>query len=452
MNVNDQFILDIKRLGINGEGIGFYNKMAVFVPNAIPGEGHNVTITNINGKMAFAKSSEIKHESNDRVEPKCPYYNECGGCNTMHINYDKMLDFKRDLIIESINRYTKLNPKQFEIHQVARSNPYNYRNKSQLQVRQYSDGIHVCMFKENSNITIPIDNCLIQNSRINDLNTDILKLMEELKIMPYNHKNKEGIIRFITIRVNKNDESLVTLVCYKHSDEINILAKKILKLDGVKGVYENINSNLKDNNILGDNTTHLCGDEYIIETLGNVKYQIYPTTFFQLNSNQAEVLYNLVLKAAKLSRKEVVLDAYCGVGSIGLFVAKMAKEVIGIENNKESILAANNNAKLNKISNTKFYEGDATKVLPKLIDKGIKFDVIIVDPPRTGLTDEFIKTLLETNVKKIVYVSCNPSTLAKNLDLLSSKYKVMSIAPVDMFPQTALVESVCSLLLKEQKN
>lgn len=453
MKENDQFILDIKRLGINGEGIGFYNRMAVFVPGAIPGEGHNVEVTSVNGKMAFAKTLEIKHSSPDRRIPECPYYGVCGGCHTMHINYLKMLEEKRNLIIESINRYTKLNPKQFEIHPVVGSNlEFNYRNRSQLQVRNYEDGLHVCMLKENSNITVPVSNCLVQKNVINEVNEKILGIMKSMHVDAYNNKNKSGLVRFITVRANKKDECLVCIVCYKHDDIIKSLAKEVLNIPQVKGVYESINSNVKDSEILGDKTTHLCGDEYIIETLGNIKYQIYPTTFFQLNSEQAEKLYNIVLKNCKLSRKETVLDAYCGVGSIGLFIAKMAKEVIGIESNKDSIESAKKNAILNKITNATFYDGDAAKLLPKLLNDGKKFDVIVVDPPRTGLSDDFLKSLLDSNVKRIIYVSCNPSTLAKNLEVLREKYKVMSIAPVDLFPQTSLIESVCQLVLKDKTN
>ena len=194
----------------------------------------------------------------------------------------------------------------------------------------------------------------------------------------------------------------------------------------------------------------MCGDKFIVENLGKIKYQIYPTTFFQLNTLQAEQLFNEVLKSCKLSFKETVLDAYCGVGTIGLFLAKMSKEVIGIEYNKDSVIAATENAKLNNIKNSKFFQGDATELLPKMINDGYNFDVVVVDPPRVGLGEKFIETILNTNIKRIVYVSCNPSTLAKDLNLLKEKYKVNYITPFDMFPQTPLVESVCVLTKNEK--
>lgn len=450
MKEQDKFILDIKRIGINGEGIGFYNKMAIFVPNAIPGEGHEVEITKCDKKMAFAKTTLLKNPSKDRKIPECPYYSECGACQTMHINYTQMLKFKKELIVEALSRYTTLNSRSFEIRDVVASpEEFGYRNRSQLVVKTNVDESSVCMIKENSNNIIFIDECMVNKPLINDLNKQITKILDKLEIKPY-FKNNDGLIRYLTIRVNQKNEALVCFVCYKDDEKLKELGREVIKLNGVKSVYVNYNNNTKTNNIYGKNTILLEGNEYIIETLGKIKYQIGPTTFFQLNSKQAEAMYNQILKAAKLSFKETVLDAYCGVGSIGLYLAKMAKEVVGIELNEDSVLAANSNAKLNKISNAKFLQGDSKALLPKLIADGYQFDVIVADPPRTGLTEEFIKTILDSNIKRFVYVSCNPSTLAKDLELLKEKYNVNSITPFDMFPNTSLVESVCTLSLKSK--
>ncbi len=443
----DEFILDVKRLGINGEGIGYYNRLAIFVPNAIPGEGHNIKITEVKSNMAFGKSLEIKNKSEYRKEPKCIYYDKCGGCNTMHIDYNKMLDFKRDILVEALNKYSGLNTKSFEIKKTIGLNEFNYRNKSQLPLRVEDDKLKVAMIKENSNIFIPIDECIIQNKLLNDLNNSICKIIEKNKISIYSYKEKKGIIRYITIRVNKNNEALVDLVCYQYEDLKN-LADEIMKLKGVKGVYQSLNTVFTQGaSIVGGDLIHLAGDKYIIETLGNIKYMLYPDTFFQLNTLIAEEMMKTVLKSLKLSFKERVLDAYSGVGTIGLYIAHNSKEVIGIENNKSSVLAANENAKLNNIKNAKFLQGNAEELLPKMIKDGEEFDAIVVDPPRTGLNDKFIKALLESNVKRIVYVSCNPATLAKNLSVLKEKYNVNSITPFDMFPNTAHVESV-TLLVK----
>jgi 23S rRNA (uracil-5-)-methyltransferase RumA len=450
MKEQDQFILDIKRLGINGEGIGFYNKLAVFVDGAIPGEGHEILVTRVEPKMAFGQTVQIKTESPARCEAKCQYYGTCGGCNVMHISYEKMLEEKRNLVIEALNRYTRLNTRSFEIKPTVPSPQiYGYRNKSQLAIKK--DGkSYVCMTKKKSNDLLYVESCDVQNPLINKLNNEILAIIDELGITPYLYKFNRGVLKFLVIRVNKKNEAQVCFVCKEKTPKLRELAKRVIKLDGVKSVYENFSDSMKQGVIFGDVTNHLEGDKYIIEELGRIKYQIYPTTFFQLNTLQAENMYSIVQKACKLSRKERVLDAYCGVGSIGLYIANMASEVIGIEYNQASVDAANENAKLNRINNAKFYQGDAAELLPKMIEDGIVFDVVVADPPRVGLGDVFINTLLETEVRRIIYVSCNPSTLAKDLEKLSAKYKINSITPIDMFPQTAHVESV--VLLEKKSN
>ena len=450
MKIDDQFILDIKRMGINGEGIGFYNKLAIFVDGAIPGEGHDICITKVEGKMAFGKTIEIKNASPARKAAECPYYESCGGCAVMHVDYNQMLDYKRSILIEALNRYTRLDTKSFEIRKTVPSdNIFGYRNKAQLPIKKLDNKTSTCMIKARSNELVCIDECMVQNPLINKLNNQILEIVDELGISPYLYKFNRGVLKYLVVRVNKNNEALVCFVCYEKNKKLIELANRVMKLDGVVSVYENFNTSLKQGIIFGNETNHLAGEKYIVETLGKIKYQIYPTTFFQLNTHQAEKMYDAVLKACKLSRKERVLDAYCGVGSIGLYLAHMAGEVVGIEYNKDSIAAAKENAKFNKINNAKFYQGDAAELLPKMIKDGEAFDIVVADPPRTGLGDKFIEAILQTEVKRLIYVSCNPATLAKNLEVLSQKYKVTSITPIDMFPQTPLVESVTVLELKK---
>jgi len=448
--IGDEFILDIKRLGINGEGIGFYNKKAVFVDNAIPGEGVNVKVIESTDKMLKAKVLEYKNKSENRINPVCPKYGSCGGCNTMHIKYEYMLKLKKDILVEAITRYTKLNPKSFEISDTVPSKEFNYRNRSQLGLRSDDDKVSLCMTMANSNIQVSIDDCYVQDKVINRINNDICKLIEDNNISIYSYKENKGILRYVTIRVNKKGDALVDLVLFDDDKIVDILASKILKIDNVKGVYKSINRSLKSGSeIVGDNLTLLCGKEYIVEEVGKIKYMIYPDTFFQLNTIQAEKMAEIVLKKAKLSFKERVLDAYSGIGFLGLYLAHNSKEVVGIEYNNNSVKLANMNAKMNKINNAKFYQGDSSELLKKMIDDGDTFDVIVVDPPRTGLDQKFMNSLIKANAKRIIYVSCNPATLAKNLDFLSQYYNVNSITPLDFFPNTALVESVVSLVLKK---
>lgn len=446
MKEQDNFILDIKRLGINGEGIGFYNKCAVFVDGAIPGEGHNVEVVSCQEKMAFAKSLEIKTSSPDRVNPTCPYYLECGGCNTSHIKYEKMLEFKREILVESLRRYTTLNPRSFEIKPtVASDNIFGYRNRSQLFVKKYEDKLSVCMLKAKSNQSVVIDDCLVQKPIINELNSQILSIAQELGISTYIPRYNRGVLRYLVVRANEENEALVCLVCAEKNSKIKELAKRVIALNNVVGVYENFNDSIKEGTFFGPETNLLEGKPYIIEKIGNIKYRIYPNTFFQLNTKQAEKMFEIIKKACKLSRKEKVLDAYCGVGSIGLYLANMALEVTGIEYSKESVEAATENAELNKIKNARFLQGDAGMLIPKLLEEGSQFDIIVVDPPRTGLDESLISAILNAKVKRVIYASCNPSSLAKDIEKLSSAYNVNSIVPIDMFPQTALVESVVQM-------
>jgi len=446
--VNDEFILDIKRIGINGEGIGYYNKKAVFVDGIIPGESANVRITEAQDKMLKAEIVEMKKTSEYRVEPSCPFYKECGGCNTMHIAYDYMLKLKKEIVKESITRYTKLNPRSFEIKDTIPSNNTYYRNKSQLQLVKNNGNTSVSMLKANTNINIPINDCLCQKELINKLNNSICKLIDEENISLFDYKTNKGILRYLIIRVNRKNEALVDIVTFDDDKVVDILASKIKKLDNVSGVYKSNNRSLKSGSeIIGTNLTFLVGKEYITENIGKISYKIYPNTFFQLNTNQAEKMAELVLKSCKLSFKERVLDAYSGIGLLGLYLAHNAKEVVGIEYNDSSVISANENAKLNKINNAKFYQGDSGDLLLKLLNDKEYFDVIVVDPPRTGLDNKFIDAIIKSKAKRIIYVSCNPATLAKNLDVLSEYYNVNSITPMDFFPNTALVESVACLSL-----
>ena len=453
MKENDEFILDIKRLGINGEGIGFYNKLAIFVDDAIPGEGHNVKITKVEKNLAYAKSLEIKHKSPDRIAPICKHYYECGGCQTMHIKYEKMLEYKRELIIEAIKKYTKLNPKSFEIYPTIPSDKITeYRNRSILPVKEGLDtNLHVCMIKQNTNYLTAIDTCVVQDPLINDINNQIIDIANKLHLRAYVQKYNRGLLRYISIRVNRKNEALVTLICGEKNPKIKELAKEVSKIPGVKGVYENFNLEKKAINPFGEETNHLFGEEYIIENLGDIQYKIYPTTFFQLNTLQAEKLVDTVKKISKLSRNEIVIDAYCGVGAIGLYLAKNVKTVIGIENNKDSVLAAKDNAKLNKIKNAKFYQGDSINLIPKVIEdnKDVKEFTLIVDPPRTGLDKKLIECINNSSIRRIVYISCNPATLAKDLDLLSEKYNISSLTPLDLFPLTSHCESITILNIKK---
>ena len=288
-----------------------------------------------------------------------------------------------------------------------------------------------------------------QADQINNINKKILALMDKLNVVPYIEKYKRGEVKYIVTRVSHfNKEAQVTFVIGEKTPKIKELAKEVIKIDSVVSVFESFADGEGDSLIFGSDIKLLEGKKTILESIGKYKFELLPTAFFQLNPIQTEVLYEHVLKACKLSFKERVLDAYCGVGTIGIYLAHNASEVIGIEYNKEAVENANNNAQLNKIKNAKFLQGDVVELLPHMIKEGNQFDVIVADPPRVGLGAELCEAILESGAKRFIYVSCNPATLAKDLNILTKKYNVNSIEPFDMFPNTSHVEAICVLSLK----
>lgn len=447
LNVGDNIEVTIKRLGINGEGIGYYNRLVVFVAGAIPGEKCVVEITDSREKMAYAKLVSLKNTSPDRVEAKCKYYGRCGGCSCMHIEYQKMAEYKRKSVIEAIERYTDLNPRSFEIKPtVVMESPFGYRYKSQLPVRDFNGKATVGLYSVDSKEVVYIDSCMNHADSINNINKKILEYVDSLNVTPYVEYYRRGELKHIVTRVSHlTGEAQVTLVTHSKTPKIFELAKKVITIPNVVSVYESINEDNKDGEIFGDNLKLLEGKKTIMEGIGKYKFELMPNAFFQLNPSQTEKLYELALKAAKLSFKETVLDAFCGVGTIGLYLSHNAKEVIGIESNKEAVDNANNNAVINRVKNARFICGDVKEELKKL---DTAFDVIVCDPPRTGLGSDLCESFLESNAKRIVYISCNPATLAKDLNILTTKYNVKYIQPLDMFPNTPHCESICQLSLK----
>ena len=447
-----EVIVDIKRLGINGEGIAYYKKLAIFVNDAIPGEGINVKITKILDKMAFAEIVDYKHKSLDRVEPMCPFYKECGGCQTMHIEYNKMCDYKRDAVVEAITRYTKLNARSFEIKKTfGMSNPYNYRYKSQLTASSQFDKLGLGLIKSNSNKVTIIDSCQTQAELVNKINQEVVEILNKYSFTPYDPKTQKGDIRNVVVRVSHyNQEAQVTLVyAYNKLDaKLRKVAKDIIKIEHVVSVAKSYHDTFDDGLIIQKECVVLEGKKTITETIGKYKFELSPESFFQLNPVQTENLYDFVMKAAKLSRKENVLDLYCGAGTIGIYMSKMANKIIGVEVNSKAVENAIENAKRNNVKNAEYYAGTVYEVLPQLAQKNINVDVLVCDPPRMGLGRDVCKMILDNEFKRVVYVSCNPATLAKDLDLLSKKYNVKYIQPVDMFPNTSHVESVALLSLK----
>ncbi|WP_026693530.1 23S rRNA (uracil(1939)-C(5))-methyltransferase RlmD [Peribacillus kribbensis] len=445
--------LTIKRLGINGEGVGYFKRQVVFVHGALPGEEVVAEVTRIHPKFAEASIKKIRKESADRVTPPCPVYYECGGCQLQHIGYDRQLKEKRDIIVQALERHAKVSGESIDIREtIGMENPWHYRNKSQFQVGTNQNGeIIAGLYALNTHRLIDIPECIVQHPKSNRATRIVKKIIAKLQIPIYNERKKKGVVRTVVTRVGFNTGELQIVIItatdtLPKRDELIAEIKK--QLPEVKSVVQNINSK-NTSMIFGEKSIHLSGENLIRETLGDMSYELSARTFFQLNPIQTVKMYDEVKKAAGLTGTERVVDAYCGVGTIGLWVADSAKEIRGMDVIKESIQDARKNAARHGVKNAKYEVGKAEDIMPKWIKEGWKPDVLIVDPPRTGLDDKLLQTIIKVKPKKIVYVSCNPSTLAKNIQTLSRLYKVNSIQPVDMFPQTAQVESVSQLILKK---
>lgn len=449
MTVGQKFPLTIKRLGINGEGVGFFKRNVVFVKGAIPGEEVTVKVTNVSNKFAEAEILAIRKKSPARVTPPCPVYDECGGCQLQHMKYSAQLTNKRDIVVQAMEKYAKqLQP---EIRNtLGMQDPWHYRNKSSFQVRKEGKRVYAGLFAQGTNKLLNINSCLVQKPITSNITVDVRKALQKFGISIYDGKNLNGLVRTIVVRTGvQTGETQLCLVTtrkeFPHKEEFIERIKK--QHPKIVSITQNINKE-KTSLIFGDETIVLDGKETIHERLGELAFDLSSRAFFQLNPEQTVHLYNEIKKAAALTGKESVVDAYCGVGTIGLWLADQAKEVRGMDIVPESIANAKINARNHGFKHARYYTGAAEDLMAKWEREGYTPDVVTVDPPRTGLAPSFIRTVMKIKPNRIVYTSCNPSTLAKDLQQLSAMYNVEYIQPVDMFPQTAHVEAVSVLTLK----
>lgn len=445
---NQEILLTVKRIGINGEGIGYYKRLAVFIPYALPKEEVVVRITEVKEQYARGEIVKFKKEkSQERIIPKCPYYSKCGGCQLQHVNYQAQCNFKKEIVKESFDKYYngKLNDKLFK-NTIGQDIPYYYRNKVKLPVRYDGEKLVTGLYAQDTNKLVYIDNCIIEKEDLRHIVDLICEHLTKYQVIAFNPKSREGILRHIIARSSSlTNEIQITLVLYKRDQRTINIAKELINFPNVASVYISINNDIDAIENFGKETFLLEGNATIIEQIGDFKFELLPTSFFQLNLEQTNKLYNEVKRVAKISSNENVVDGYCGVGTIGIFLSKDAKEVRGIDNNKEAIVNANNNNKLNNIKNAKFYSGNMLTYLEKWKKEGFTPDVLIVDPPRTGMELKLLNYLQANPINKIVYVSCNPATLAKNCNHLQKFYHILSIQPLDMFPNTSNVETVVLL-------
>ena len=396
---------------------------------------------------AYGKLLEIIEKSKSRVETDCETYKRCGGCDLRHIEYGKTLEMKQNAIQSLVNKTLKNKIKVEET--LGMEKPYFYRNKAQYPVGINKENIPVIgVFANRTHEIIPIEECLIQNKESQKVAKFVLEFIKENNISVYNEKTRKGLIRHIVtkIGIRTNELMLILVINGKSIPNENKLVKEVLeKFPNVKTIVKNINTN-NTNVIMGKENINLYGNGYIEDILGEFKFKISPLSFYQVNPIQAEKLYNIGVELANISKEDVVFDLYCGIGTISIFMAKYAKKVYGIEIVEEAIKDAKENAKINDIKNCEFISGDVEKVLDDLINnKKIIPDIIMIDPPRKGLDNKSVENILKISPKKIVYISCNPASLVRDLAKLEEKYEINKIKPVDMFPYSKHIEC-CTLL------
>lgn len=448
---NNEYIVDIIDNGFEGEGIAKINNFTVFVKGAIKGEKIKILILKVNSSYAFAKILEIITPSEYRCQSDCNSYKRCGGCDLRHIKYEKTLDIKRNMVQSLVNKTLS---KDIKVNNtIGMENPFNYRNKAQYPVGVDKENIPLFgVFANRTHEIIPTQGCKIQTKISEEIAKYILEFIKENNIKVYDEKSNKGIFRHIIIKVGmKTNEVMCVFVVNeeKIKKEKELILELTKRFPEIKTIVKNINDK-NTNVILGDKNIILFGDGYIKDKLGEYTFKISPMSFYQINPIQTEKLYNLAIQKAELTGKENVLDLYCGIGTIGIFASKHAKKVYGIEIIPQAIEDAKENAKINEIENIEFIVGDVEFALSELIEKRkISPEIVFVDPPRKGLDNTTIQNLLKIEPEKIIYISCNPATLVRDLKMLEEKYEIKDITPLDMFPWTKHVECVSLLGLKE---
>ena len=443
-------IITIKRLGINGEGIGYYRKKIIFIPGALPNEVVVAKIIKEYPHYIDAELVRIKEKSPDRVPYPKGVDPAIGGLELAHLSYEKQLEFKRDNVLEALRKY---HPRGYNKYKVKKTIPapseWHYRNKSQYQIEQDHGQTKLGLFAPNSHELYDLPVMPTQNKATQETERKIKELVDKLHVAvadPFRHY--DGLKTIVVRQAEATKEIQVTLITVGHKiKNLPALSKDIINLPNVVSVFQN-ETDWRNPQVWGNKTERLAGKNQIIDEILGKKFALSPRAFFQLNPVQTATLYSEALKFLDLKPEDTLIDAYSGVGTLGILAADQVKQVVGIETIPEAVEDAKHNVELNHLRNADYFQGSVEKVLPELQKNGVPIDALIVDPPRTGLAKSLIKTLLKIKPKTFVYISCNPSTLAQDLVLLSEAYDVRLIENVDMLPQTPRCECVVKLTLR----
>lgn len=437
-------LIKIHGLGSSGEGVGKIDNLAVFVEGALPDEEILAEIETVKKNYAVARLIEILKPSLERVEPFCSLYKDCGGCQLQHFSYPAQLKWKRQQVVDAMERIGKIGGVEI-FDTLGMENPLRYRNKMQFPVGK---GLTIGCYARGSHKIIDTKSCLIQNAGNDRILAAVRNVAKKFNLQPYNEDTHKGFLRHFMGRVGSNGELMIVLVTAKENfpNEKNFVRALVKELPEVTSIQQNVQT-YHNNVILGRDTKVLYGKPTIHDKIGKLTFNISARSFFQVNTAQAEVLYKTASEFADLRGNETIIDAYCGTGTISLFMARKARKVIGVEVVSSAIADAKKNARENNIRNTEFIIGDAVKVLPQIFSDGIFAEVVIVDPPRAGCDKKVLEIFAAMQPEKIIYVSCNPATLARDSKILAELgYRTKKIQPVDMFPFTSHVESVAQII------
>ncbi len=448
---NDQVEIKIEDIGSDGEGIGRYEGYTLFVKDTVMGDVALVQVMKTGKTYGYARLVKLLEPSAHRVEPRCPVAARCGGCQLMHVDYSKQLEYKEDKVRNCLARIGGFSEIPMEPI-CGMEEPFYYRNKSQYPVGRNKDGsIAIGFYAGRTHAIIDTPHCYIGAKVNEEIISVVRSFIERNNLEPYDEEKHKGLIRHILTRVGyRTGEIMVCLVINgKDLPKQEELVQSLIKISGMKSICLNVNKE-KTNVILGDRIIPLWGEPYITDYIGDIKYQISPLSFYQVNPIQTKKLYDIALEYADLHGEETVWDIYCGIGTISLFLAQKARKVYGVEIVPEAIRDAKKNALINNITNTEFYVGAAEEVLPtKYKEEKIYADVIVVDPPRKGCDQSLLDTILAMAPQRIVYVSCDPATLARDLKYLCEKdYELKRVRAVDQFGHSTHVETVVLLSRK----
>lgn len=444
--------MKITGLGSSGEGVGKYEGFTVFAQGGLPEELVQVLITTVKKTYAQGKVVKVLETSGERVKPACPVYKECGGCQLQHLSYKGQLEVKRQQVVDALERIGHC--KNLTVEQtLGAEDPWHYRNKMQVPVAQGFKGkLAIGCFAAGTHKVINVDNCLIQNEINNQIAQVVRQWMQQYKIPAHQEDKRTGMVRHIMGRVGVNTgEVMAVLITSQlmipHLKDLGKMLREQIK--GFTTLVLNVNTR-HTNVIMGPQSKVIVGPGFIKDKLGAFTFNISPQSFFQVNTKQAEVLYNTALDFAQLTGKENVIDVYCGTGTITLFLAQKAKKALGIEIVPEAIKDAKENARNNKVTNADFICDDAAKALPKLVEEGVRPDVIVLDPPRAGCDGAVLEAIAGVKPKRVVYVSCNPASLARDVAIMRDKgYRLDKVQPVDMFCASSHIE--CVVLMSRVK-